>query len=111
MRPRLTLWCVLVLAAMTAVSLWASLESNIIQGFHRVLSDRWGLATLADAYLGFTWFWLWICFKEKSWLRRGVWLVLLYALGNFAMAAYVLMALARLRPDEGMEALLVKGRS
>ncbi len=110
MRRGLLIWCLLVLAAMTAVSVWASLDANVVEGFRRVMAERWGAATMADAYFGFTWFWLWICVRESGWGTRILWLLLLYALGNFAMAAYVLLALRRLGPGDGVEALLLGAR-
>lgn len=97
-----------VLVSMMIVTTWASLDASVLVGFQRLLADRWGLATLADAYFGFLWFWLWIAHKEASIPRSLLWLLLLLALGNLAMAAYVLVQLARLKPGEGMEALLLR---
>ena len=102
------LWgfCAVVLVAMVAVSTWASLEANVLVGFQRLFADRWGVATLFDAYFGFLWFWLWIAYREASPARSCLWLLLLFALGNLAMATYVLIQLARLKPGEGMTELL-----
>ncbi len=107
MRP-LWIFCIAVFAAMVAVTTWASLDANVLVGFQRLLADRWGVATLFDAYFGFLWFWLWIAYKEHSVWRSLLWLLLLFALGNLAMAAYVMVQLARLQPGAGIEALLVK---
>ena len=100
-----------VLAAMVAVTTWARLEANVLVGFQRLLADRWGVATLFDAYFGFLWFWLWIAYREASPVRSALWLVLLFALGNLAMAAYVLVQLARLKPGEAMAELLQRRAS
>lgn len=107
MRP---LWvlAILVFAAMVAVTTWASLEANVLVGFQRLLADRWGVATLFDAYFGFLWFWLWILYKEASLGRSLLWLVLLFALGNLSMAAYVMIQLFRLEPGGGVEDLLLR---
>ncbi len=104
------LWIVAlaVFAAMVAVTTWASLDANLLVGFQRVLAERWGVATLFDAYFGFLWFWLWIAYKEASPGRSLLWLVLLLALGNLAMAAYVMIQLARRKPGEGVEQLLLR---
>jgi hypothetical protein len=107
MRP-LWIFSGLVLAAMVAVTTWASLDANVLVGFQRLLADRWGVATLFDAYFGFLWFWLWISYKEGSFWRSLLWLLLLLALGNLAMAAYVLLQLARLQPGAGVEQLLLR---
>jgi len=107
MRP---LWgfSVMVLVAMVAVTTWASLDANVLVGFQRLLADRWGVATLFDAYFGFLWFWLWILHKEGHLGRSLLWLLLLFALGNLAMAAYVMIQLARLKRGDGVEALLLR---
>ena len=104
----LWIFSMVVFAAMVAVTTWASLDANVLVGFQRVLAERWGVATLFDAYFGFLWFWLWIAYKEASPGRSLLWLVLLLALGNLAMAAYVMVQLARRKPGEGMEQLLLR---
>ncbi|HJV91036.1 MAG TPA: DUF1475 family protein [Holophagaceae bacterium] len=106
MRRALLAFCLLVFAAMVAVTTWASLESNVAAGFARVAADRWGLATLFDAYFGFLWFWLWVLWKERGWVRRWLWLVLLLALGNLAIAAFVTLQAWKWRETEGFESLL-----
>jgi hypothetical protein len=105
-----SLWIVaiLVFAAMVAVTAWASLDANVLVGFQRVLAERWGVATLFDAYFGFLWFWLWIAYKEATPGRRLLWLALLLALGNLAMAAYMMIQLAHRKPGEGVEHLLLR---
>lgn len=107
MRP-LWVFAILLFAAMVAVTTWASLEANVLVGFQRLLADRWGVATLFDAYFGFLWFWLWILYKEASLGRSLLWLVLFFALGNLAMAAYVMIQLFRLEPGGGVEDLLLR---
>lgn len=104
----LRIFSITVLVAMVAVTAWASLEANVLVGFQRLLADRWGVATLFDAYFGFLWFWLWIAYKEGRPGRSLLWLLLLLTLGNLAMAAYVLVQVARLQPGEGVEALLLR---
>lgn len=107
----LRIFSIAVFAAMVAVTTWASLEANVLVGFQRLLADRWGVATLFDAYFGFLWFWLWIAYKEASLGRSLLWLLLLLALGNLAMAAYVMVQLYRLKAGEGAEALLLRRTS
>ena len=82
------------------VSLWTSL--------HSFTGNPWAVATLWDAYFGFTTFWVWVAYKESSWPARIVWLILIYALGNIAMSLYMLIQLFRLKPEEGMEQLLLR---
>ena len=69
--------------------------------------DRWWTAaTLLDAYYGFITFFVWVCFKERRWMPRALWFVAIMLLGNMAMASYVLVQLARLRPDQPASAIL-----
>jgi hypothetical protein len=105
---RLWICAIAVFIAMLTVTTWASLDANVLVGFQRLLADRWGVATLFDAYFGFLWFWLWIAYKEASLSRSLLWLLLLLALGNLAMAAYVMIQLARLQPGADVEALLLR---
>lgn len=93
-RP-LVLWFVFVVLAMLAVTVYASLQHDVVQGFVRVAREPWGLATLMDAYFAFLAFGLWVCWKERCWPARLAWLAAILLLGNFAMAAYVLLALRR----------------
>lgn len=63
-------------------------------------ANPWAMATLWDAYSGFTLFWLWVACREISWPVRILWLVLIYALGNIATSAYLFIALTQLRDDQ-----------
>lgn len=63
-------------------------------------SNPWAMATLWDAYFGFITFFVWVCYKQSSTVARMVWFVLIGALGNIAMSAYVLIQLFQLKPDE-----------
>src|ERR1700746_30535 len=63
-------------------------------------NNPWAIATLWDAYFGFITFFVWVCYKERSIGVRILWFVLIMALGNIAMSAYVLVQLFRLRADE-----------
>jgi len=110
-RRAIALYFVLVLAAMTWVSWYAStaptitsLEQykeivaakkgiNVLHGFVTVCSEPWGLATMFDAYFGFLAFWLYVAWRERTVAARLGWLVALLILGNFAIAAYALLCL------------------
>lgn len=71
----------------------------------------WAVATLFDAYFGFVTFFVWICFKERSWLAKLIWFVLIMGLGNIAMSAYVLLQLFKLRPDEPLSRVMLRSES
>ena len=96
----LRIYFAFVLAAMLAVTIWASLEQNVIEGFASVTQFRWGWATLADTYFAFLAFYLWVHLRERSWIARAGWLMAILLLGNFAMAAYALIAMKGLKPAD-----------
>ena len=106
------LYAIFVLIAMTWVSWYATTTPtitslpqyahlagkegvNVVIGFVTVCSEPWGLATMFDAYFGFLAFWLYVAWRESSWLARAAWLVALLLLGNFAIAGYALACLWR----------------
>jgi Protein of unknown function (DUF1475) len=70
------------------------------QGLTREPDRWWTIATLLDAYYGFVTFYVWVWFKEKHFAARAIWFVLIMALGNMAMSAYVLIALFKLKANE-----------
>ena len=95
-----------IIVIMVGVTLWSSLEKNVLEGFHEVAASRWGWATLADAYCGFLTVYCWVFYKRPAALSRLGWLVAILAFGNIAMAIFVLLELYRLKPGEGVEVLL-----
>lgn len=104
------------LLSLIAVSVWASGLQGIVPAIQGLLaqpeagSNPWFIATLADAYFGFLWFWLWVAYREVRWTSRLGWLVLILGLGNMAMAAYALLTLIRLPRGAGIEQFLLRPR-
>ena len=72
-----------------------------------IIAYAWTIATLCDAYCGFLTFSAWVYYKERA-PGRLAWFVLIMALGNVAMAAYMLRELARLKSGEPAHALLLR---
>ena len=103
----LVVFCFVVVSVMTVLTTLASLDRSVLQGGVGLWPDPWFIATLADAYFGFLTFYLWLAYKESTWLRRILWLVAILSLGNFAMAGYLLWQVLRLRPFT-IESLLLK---
>jgi hypothetical protein len=99
-----------ILVAMLYVTITASLRQPLWDWGGLVDEpDRWWtIATLADAYFGFLTFYVWVFYKESTATARATWLLAILALGNLAMASYVLLQLARLRPEEPIEHLLLR---
>lgn len=107
MRRRLALYSILVLVVMVGVTTWASLHEGVLAATARMLRDPWSVATFFDAYFGFLWFWLWIAVTERCGWTRWLWLPTILLLGNLAMASYVLLRLARMRPEAGVRGFLL----
>lgn len=116
MRLNLALLSFTALAALIGVSIWATDKMSIAPAIADLVNNPgagnnpWFVATVTDAYFGFLWFWAWIAYKETSNLARAAWLVLVLALGNMAMAAYMLLQLRKLPPGAGAEALLLRAK-
>lgn len=79
---------------MLAVTSWAGLQQPLGE-FARgdVIRHPWVVATLFDAYWGFVAFFVWVAWKECALPARLLWLLSLLALGNIAIAAYMLREL------------------
>ncbi len=82
-----------VLASMLWVTTWASLQCPLFAVPRPVLTHPWFLATMADAYWGFATFFVWVCFKQTSWVARAAWFLAIMLLGNIAMSSYCLSEL------------------
>lgn len=97
----------LILIAMIGITVRASLTQNIWETWPDYSANPWAVATLWDAYFGFTIFWIWVAVRETTWKARIGWLVLIYGLGNMATALYVLIQLAILPPNEPVTRILL----
>lgn len=107
MKRNLILFFVTVILAMFAVTTWASGFENVISATLRLVNEPWVVATLFDAYFGFLTFFLWVCYKEESAGKRVVWFIAIMLLGNFAMAAYALKEIRRLKEGFTTEKFLI----
>lgn len=107
MKRNLILFFVIVFLAMLAVTTWASGFENVISATKRLVDEPWVVATLFDAYFGFLTFFLWVCYKEVNTSKRVVWFIAIMLLGNFAMAAYALKEIRRLKENFTAEKLLI----
>jgi hypothetical protein len=100
-----------VLGSMLAVTTWASLQCPLFAVPREVFTHPWFIATLADTYWAFATFFVWVGYKQTSWLARLAWFVAIMLLGNIAMAAYLLDELFRAPRDGRMAELLAVRRA
>lgn len=98
-----------IFVSLLAYTSWASLQQPLWewQGLVKQPDNWWAIATLIDAYYAFLTFYVWVFYKETRWLPRIGWFVGIMLLGNMAMAAYVLIQLARLKPEEPTANVLI----
>lgn len=102
----------IILAAMLAVTTWASLQENIFAGGAKVVAEPWGIATLFDTYFAFFFFTLWVWFKERSFAAKAGWFIFIMTFGNIAMAIYFLNEIRRTsREGFSVEKLLIMRKS
>ncbi len=102
-------WYACTAPTITSLAQYAAITGkeglNVVDGYVTVCSEPWGLATMFDAYFGFLAFWIFVAWRERSGLSRGLWLVALMALGNFAIAGYALACLFTAPADASLETI------
>lgn len=98
----------LILVSMLAVTGWAASQVVLWETPRAVATHPWFIATLADAYWGFITFYCWVFYKETTWPKRVLWLLLILLLGNIAMAIYVLIQLFRVRANSPLSSVLIR---
>src|SRR5208283_1443679 len=79
-----------IFLSMVWVTSWASHLCPLFAVPRAVSTHPWFIATMFDAYWGFTTFFVWVCFKQLSWTARISWFLAIMALGNIAMSSYCL---------------------
>lgn len=80
----------LVLIVMISVTVWASLDSNVITGFQYLFQNRWGVATLFDTYFGFFTIYLWMARQVPSFSKRVAWFLAVALFGTIAISIFML---------------------
>jgi hypothetical protein len=85
--------------AMGIVLLYAFIKGDFSGEGAKLLEMPWGIVSLVDVYVGFTFFAGWIVYREKSLARAIAWVVLVMVLGNFVASIYALLALWRCQGD------------
>jgi hypothetical protein len=81
--------------AMTGVIGWAFATGNFTVEGSKLLAMPWGIVSLVDLYVGFTIFSIWIIYREQSWERSIIWVVLMMTLGFFTGSLYLFIALQK----------------
>jgi hypothetical protein len=79
--------------AMTAVLIYGFTIGNFRIDGADLLQNPWGVVSMVDLYTGFALFSGWIVYREKSFLRSLIWVVLMMVLGFFTASLYVFISL------------------
>jgi hypothetical protein len=99
-----------ILAAMLGVTSWASLQCPLFAVPRAVATHPWFIATMFDAYWGFITFFVWVAYKQTSWVARVAWFLAIIALGNIAMSSYCLAELFTVPPGGKLADVLTARR-
>jgi len=79
--------------AMTAVLIYGFTAGNFRTDGAALLQNPWGVVSLVDLYTGFALFSAWIIYREKSFIRSLIWVILMMVLGFFTASLYVFISL------------------
>lgn len=98
----------IVFAGMCYEVVSTCLSHNLFKEWNYLGAIAWMRATLWDFYANILIIYVWVCYKEKNWALKILWLVLLFCLGSIASCGFVLIQLFRLKPHEGLKAFFAK---
>jgi len=79
--------------AMTAVLIYGFTVGNFRVEGPELLQNPWGIVSMVDLYTGFALFSGWIVYREKSFPRSLIWVLLMIVLGFFTASLYVFISL------------------
>lgn len=83
-------------------------DRSVLTAFVELMRDPWGKATLVDAYTAFLTFYVWVFYKEKSWLLKLFWFLFIIGFGTIAITSYMLIQLFKLKKNETIKDLLIQ---
>jgi hypothetical protein len=90
---------------MVVMTVHTSMQQSLWDARPAFMASPWSMATLYDAYFGFSTFFCWLAWRERGVAVKIGWFVLIMGLGNIAMSLYVLIQLFQLKSDEGVAGL------
>ncbi|WP_135210000.1 DUF1475 family protein [Vitreimonas flagellata] len=87
--------------AMVALILWAAFAAPDLHGtffdqLNVLTTMPWGVATLADLIIGFTFFAIIVFLTERSWVVAALWAAPIFILGNAWAAVWLVIRLPHL---------------
>lgn len=101
MTKSLHFWLLPILLTLFGVLLWwtvvASFDRSVADAVRALWPDPWFKATLIDFYNNQFLIFLWIAYKERTWMRIIIYGMLSIGLGSFTSIGYVLYQFYRHR--------------
>ena len=85
--------------AMTAVLIYGFTAGDFGADGSELLKNPWGIVSMVDLYTGFILFSAWIVYREKSFFRSLIWVILMMVLGFFTASLYAFIALTASKGD------------
>ncbi|MES1201720.1 MAG: DUF1475 family protein [Pseudomonadota bacterium] len=87
--------------ALLGVVLWAAfaltdLHGTFLDQFGVLTTLPWGVATLADLYVGFLFFSVIVFLTERSWIIAALWAIPIFFVGNIWSALWLVIRLPHL---------------
>lgn len=79
--------------AMTVALIYGFSVGNFRTDGAALLQNPWGIVSLVDLYTGFALFSGWIIYREKSFPRSLIWVIMMMVLGFFTASLYTFIAL------------------
>ena len=98
----------LVLLFMCYEVVSTSLQSNLFTEWDYLAGIPWMRTTLWDFYANVLVIFVWVSYKEKSFIAKILWLILLVCLGSIATCAYVLIQLFKLKNGDSLKELFTR---
>ena len=84
---------VLGMLAMTSVLIYGFTVGDFFGEGSQLFAMPWGIVSLVDLYTGFTLFFAWIIYREKSLPVAILWTIAMMTLGFFAGSLYAFVTL------------------
>ncbi len=104
----LKVWFSLVLVVMLSLGSWVLLSGNLRVAINSVVNEPWLIASFVDLFFCFMIFYIWVFYKESSWISRIFWFVFIVATGSIAISIYMLIKLNKLNKEDSLKDLVFK---
>ncbi|KAH6827889.1 hypothetical protein C2S53_016435 [Perilla frutescens var. hirtella] len=79
--------------------------------FRQGILTPWLSATLVDFYVNVIALSVWVAYKERTWIRAAIWIILLICLGSISTCTYIALQLFHLAPQDPVYLVLFSSDS